>query len=142
MNNPAIVAQELDINYDASKEGIIIPSEWVQASIDAHVKLGIQPTGIKRAALDVADTGNDTNAFCIRHGIVVQHIEQWSGKDSDIFSTTAKAFTLCDFNGCKQLWYDGDGLGAGVRGDARVLNDDRIGNKKYKCIASLVPVPC
>jgi hypothetical protein len=45
IDNPVIVAQELDLNYQASAEGILIPSEWVQAAVDAHIKLGIQPSG-------------------------------------------------------------------------------------------------
>ncbi len=52
------VAQEIDINYSASVEGVLIPSAWVQAAIDAHIVLGIEPTGVRMGALDVADEGN------------------------------------------------------------------------------------
>jgi phage terminase large subunit len=36
-----------------------------------------------------------------------------------------KAFDLCDQHGLKRFDYDADGLGAGVRGDARVINEGR-----------------
>jgi hypothetical protein len=39
------LAQEVDIDYAASVEGVLIPSVWVQAAIDAHLKLNIEPTG-------------------------------------------------------------------------------------------------
>lgn len=128
--DPVTVAQEIDINYSASVEGVLIPNEWIQAAVDAHIKLEVDVSGIRKAGLDVADTGKDKNALSLRHGILLEHIEDWTGKESDIFATTAKAFGLCDIHGYKILDYDADGLGAGVRGDSRILNADRVGNQK------------
>jgi phage terminase large subunit len=73
----------------------------------------------------VADRGVDRNALAVRRGLLLEHVESWSGAGSDIFSTTAKAFRLCDERGLTAFRYDADGLGAGVRGDARVLNEKR-----------------
>lgn len=120
-----IVAQEIDMDMNASKEGILIPSEWVQAAIDAHIKLGIEPTGEISGALDVADEGIDLNAWAKRHGVVLQRVLAWSGKGSDTFRTTEKAFDLADEDGIDNWQYDADGLGAGIRGDARVINERR-----------------
>jgi phage terminase large subunit len=124
--DPVTVAQEIDIDYAASVEGVLIPSAWVQAATDAHEKLGIAVTGQRRGALDVADEGRDKNAFVIGHGILVEHIEDWSGKGDDIFGTVQKAFDLCDEHDLDEFDYDSDGLGAGVRGDARVVNERRV----------------
>jgi phage terminase large subunit len=124
--DPVVLAQEVDINYSASVEGVIIPSLWVQAAVDAHVKLGIEITGARSGALDVADRGMDKNAFAVRHGILLEHIEQWSGTDSgDLYASTARAFRLADDWRLPGFCYDADGMGAGVRGDARVLNAER-----------------
>ncbi len=135
INNPVIVAQELDINYSASIEGVVIPSSWVQAAIDAHVKLGIEPTGLRQASWDVADTGSDNNASAGRRGILLEAIEEWSGVNGDLLQSTAKVFMFCDDNKYTHLIYDADGLGAGVRGDARGLNDHRMGNTKINITA-------
>ena len=123
--DPVTVAQEIDIDYAASVEGVVIPSAWVQASIDAHVKLGIEPTGKKVGGFDVADEGKDANAFCFGHGILIEAIEEWSGKGSDIFASTQRAFGYCDENDCRTLKYDADGMGANVRGDGRIINESR-----------------
>jgi hypothetical protein len=120
-----VVAQELDINYSASVEGILIPSAWVQAALDAHRILGVAPTGARRAALDVADEGRDLNAFCGMRGPVLEVLEEWTGVGDDIFGTVQRAFDLCDTHEYKEIRYDADGLGAGVRGDARILNEGR-----------------
>lgn len=125
LDNPVVVAQEIDCNFSASVEGVVIPSLWVQAAVDAHIKLGIKPTGAKRAALDVADSGKDKNAFVVFEGILLTFASQWSGNDSDIFATTEKAMALCDEHGLEEFDYDADGLGAGVKGDARVCNEAR-----------------
>lgn len=123
--DPVTVAQEIDINYSASVEGVLIPSEWVQSAIDADKKLGLTITGRKRAALDVADEGADKNALACATGIRLDSVTEWSGVGSDILQTVAKAFNLCDQYGTDDLRFDSDGLGAGVRGDARALNAQR-----------------
>jgi hypothetical protein len=123
--DPVIIAQEIDLNYSAAVEGVVIPSSWVQAAVDAHTKLGIKPSGVKRAALDVADRGQDKNAMAFRHGILLTHAESWSGAKMDIYATTERAFRLCDEHGANGFDYDADGLGAGVRGDARKINEHR-----------------
>jgi phage terminase large subunit len=123
--DPVTVAQEIDINYSASVEGVLIPSEWVQSAIDADKKLGLTITGRKRAALDVADEGADKNALACATGIRLDQVSEWSGVGSDILQTVAKAFNLCDQYGTDDMRFDSDGLGAGVRGDARSLNEQR-----------------
>ncbi|WP_179995583.1 terminase [Acinetobacter sp. YH16053] len=121
-----VLAQEVDINYAASVEGVLIPSAWVQAAIDAHKKLNIQPTGDRIAGLDVADEGKDKNSIADRHGVVLKYLDTWSGKGDDIFGTTQKAMDHCQDRGINTMFYDADGLGAGVRGDARVINEKNL----------------
>lgn len=119
------VAQEIDINYAASTEGVVIPSAWAQACVDAHIKLGITPKGAKRGAFDVADEGKDKNAFAGATGILVDRLAEWSGKGSDIFASVERVFDYCDDWGLPEFCYDADGLGADVRGNARVINERR-----------------
>ena len=130
INNPVIIAQELDINYAASIEGVLIPSEWVQAAVDAHIKLAMEPTGARYAALDVADEGADLCAFAGGHGFLLDTLEEWSGKNSDTAATTARAFHLCDEGDYEWLLFDADGIGSACRGDARVLNAARAQYKQ------------
>lgn len=130
------VAQEIDINYSASVEGVLIPSAWVQAAVDAHIKLGIQPTGQRMGALDVADEGKDTNAFASRHGFLLEDIEEWSGKGDDIFGTVQRAFSICDKRRLEMYRFDSDGLGAGARGDARVINEQRKERRERQITAT------
>ncbi len=126
--DPVTVAQEIDINYSASVEGVLIPSAWINAAVDAHVALKLRPTGARRGAMDVADEGKDKNAFAGAKGVVVDRIAEWSGKGSDIFASTDRTFDLADEWEIREWKYDADGLGADVRGNARVINERRTIN--------------
>jgi len=121
-----VIAQEYDINYSASVSGVVIPNAWIQAAVDAHIKLGISPSGARRGALDVADEGPDLNAFAARHGILLESVEPWSGEGSDIFQTAEKAHGICRSQDLAGYRYDADGLGAGIKGDARQINDREV----------------
>lgn len=132
IDDPVVIAQEIDLNYLASVEGILIPPEWVQAAVDAHKKLDIQPEGRRILGFDVADKGRDKLAVCGRQGFMIEYLESWSGVGSDIFKSVEKVFGLCDILDYDAVEYDADGLGAGVRGDARVINERRVANGQRK----------
>ena len=126
--DPVTLAQEVNMDINASVEGVLIPSAWVQSAIDAHLKLGVDYVGEKTSGLDVADRGKDENSQAFRNGILLEDVKSWHGKTvEDIFGTTDRAFDNCDEKGYKKLRFDSDGLGAGVRGDGRVLNESRNG---------------
>lgn len=125
--DPVTIAQEIDLSYTASVTGVLIPSAWVQAAVDCDRKLGVTFRGVRRGALDVADEGIDLNAFAHGQGVRIEAVTDWSGKGDDIFGTVQRAFQICDDERLEQFEYDADGLGAGVRGDARVINAQRKG---------------
>lgn len=121
--NPIVIAQEYDLDYSASKEGVLIPAAWINAAIDANIALGIPVSGDTSAGLDVADEGIDLNCLAAKKGVTLQHIEAWSGKGGTIYRTTMRAINLCDDLGIDHFYFDSDGLGVGVRGDAEVINE-------------------
>ncbi len=134
--DPVVVAQEIDRDYSASVKGVVIPGAWVRSAIDAKKKLGIAPSGRKGLAFDVADEGEDKNAFARCEGTEVLETDEWSGKGADIFASTEYVFDVCDEHGYSEFRYDADGVGADVRGDARVINERRVVNhaRKIKAI--------
>lgn len=132
--DPVVVAQEIDRDYQASVHGIVIPGTWVRSAIGAREKLGIAPSGVRRMALDVADEGRDKNAAVAATGTEIDHVEEWSGKGGDIYQTVARVFELCEELEVPGFRYDADGLGAGVRGDARIMNQGRARDQQLRVV--------
>lgn len=127
-HGPTITAQEVDRNYSASVDGVIIPGLWVQAAVDAHLRLGLTITGIKEGALDVADLGKDKNGFAARHGVLLTNVDEWPGVDAgDPQATGARAMRMCDELELTGLIYDADGMGGpALRGPLQRMNADRL----------------
>lgn len=124
--DPVIVAQEYDCDFSASTEGQLIPTHLINSAIGAAQKLGIEVSGAKHAGFDVADEGRDKCAVALRHGIELNHLEAWNGKGSNVFKSTQRALGICDARGVRSLAADADGLGSSVRGDAEVINENRL----------------
>lgn len=122
-----VVKQEIDCDFAASLEGVCIPSQWVQAAIDIDKFLGIDmEVGAWRAALDIADRGNDKNAIVLTRGRKIKFAAQWSGKGSDTGYSVQRAMAICESHGIPSFDYDADGMGgAAVHSDARLINEAR-----------------
>ncbi len=119
-----VFAQEVDRNYAASVEGVIIPAEWVEAAIDAHIKLGFGDDGGWCAALDVADGGNDRNALVTRKGVVLKSAEEWGVRDTGV--TARRAVAAVTGLGSLHVQYDCIGVGSGVKAEINRLADDNL----------------
>lgn len=123
-----LFAQEVDRDYTSAVEGILIPSSHITAAIDAHIKLGFEKSGVKRAGMDVADEGRDMNGIAKRHGVVVDYARQWPDKDPA--EAGIKAINFCEDNNVEQLIFDSNGVGAGVKGQYRQMVKDRKEKKQ------------
>ncbi|MBC3540646.1 TerL protein [Rufibacter sp. H-1] len=117
-----LFAQEVDRDYSASLEGVIIPAKWVEAAVDAHIKLKFVATGEKVAALDVADEGGDKNALAMRYGVVLQYGEHWGEGDA---GESARRAVMESLNaGMGELYYDAVGVGAAVKSETNRMKKD------------------
>ena len=104
----------------------VIQPAWISAAIDAHIKLGIVPSGRKEGGFDVADDGPDANAVIFRQGIVATYAEEW--RDKDPVSAAAHAYAQCQAMGVEYLRYDDIGVGAGAKGQFRLLEQSQLDN--------------
>lgn len=116
-----VFAQEVDRDYSAAVDGIVIPRPWIVAAIDAHKKLGFAPLGAAISGLDVADQGGDKNAQAIRVGPMLTFLDSWAARDVGV--TTRRA--VGNLRGrTVSLQYDSVGVGAGVRSESNRLKID------------------
>ena len=119
-----VFAQEVDRNYSAAVAGVVIPSEWVAAAIDAHIALGFEATGPIVPALDVADEGGDRNALARRRGAVLLSVDEWG--EGDVGQTARRAIGALENDGPVSLQYDCIGVGAGVKSEANRLQAEGL----------------
>lgn len=107
----ATVAQEILRDPNASVEGVFIPSKYVEAAIDAHIRLKFAATGMRRVGFDIADV-SDARAVVGMHGVVVKLAKQ--KKQGDVTQAVPWAFELADEFRADALGFDADGMGGPV----------------------------
>lgn len=105
------VAQEIDRDPNASNTDAFIPAAWVSAAVDAHKRLGFDPSGVRVTGFDPADTG-DNKGVVNRWGSVVTEAVELT--DGDITAALPWAFGHADAHRSDMLLFDADGMGAPV----------------------------
>lgn len=94
-------------------EDAIIPAEWFDAAVDAHLKLNIEPRGQIIVAHDPSDKGPDDKGLCRRHGTVVLDVQARSDLDVNQGCDWAVGYAI-EHQADVYVW-DCDGMGAALR---------------------------
>ena len=102
-------------------ETSVIKRSWINAAINAHKKLGIDPVGIKRIGFDVADAGEDACAMVASHGPLSYWSDTWKAKEDEILKSCAKVWTEARDRGSR-IVYDAIGVGASSGAKFNELN--------------------
>lgn len=105
-------------------DDVVIKRSWIEAAIDAHIKLGIEPSGDKRIGFDVADGGKDLCSQIYRHGIVALWGEHWKGKEDELDESSKRVYNKA-VNVGADISYDSIGVGAGCGGHFKNANSER-----------------
>jgi len=100
-------------DYNDDVENSIIPADWFDAAIDAHIKLNLKPLGKRVVSHDPSDLGNDDKGLCFRHGSVVYDIQ--SNPHGDVNEGCDWATDYAISKNADVFIWDGDGLGIGLR---------------------------
>tara|TARA_R110000851_G_scaffold133381_3_gene268198 strand:- start:5025 stop:6695 length:1671 start_codon:yes stop_codon:yes gene_type:complete len=107
-----------------SVENALVMSEWFDACIDAHKKLGFEPRGSKIAAHDPSDTGPDSKGYVERHGVVITDIQEM--EDGNVNDGGHWASALALSSGVDYFTWDCDGMGVAL---AEQMSKDFDGKK-------------
>lgn len=100
-------------HYLDEVENAIIQTEWFDAAIDAHVKLGWEPKGVKVVSHDPSDKGPDAKGLAYRHGAVFLDICDKTGLDVNEGCDWATGYAI--ENQADVYIWDCDGMGAALR---------------------------
>lgn len=126
-----IFAQEVDRNYSAAVSNTIIPYHYIEAAVDAHLRIPCLMQAQHAipnawtAGLDVADGGIDRNALAIRQWIILRDVQEWGERDTGV--TTRRAIVATRQRQNMNVMYDAIGVGAGVKTEYnRITIDEQI----------------
>lgn len=118
--DPVILAQEIDINYEASVTNAFIPGDAVikamgkgPADVEAH--------GPVIWGLDVARFGDDVSVLVRRRGRVVQGVERWRKVDTQFLAQAVWEKAKAAQPKVDQIAVDDIGVGGGVTDRLREL---------------------
>lgn len=115
----------------SNNERAIIKSDWLESATDAHIKLGIDPTGMRRVGFDVADDGSDLNAIAVTHGQLCFFVDKWKGLEDELLKSATRAYDEAVKHGAS-IDYDSIGVGAMAGAKFKELNKSKRGRVNYR----------
>lgn len=112
-------------------EGAVIKRSWIEASIDAHIKLGFEPEGRRCIGFDVADDGEDACANVFMHGSVALWCEEWRAKEDELLKSCSRTFQNALLRKA-EIRYDCIGVGATAGAKFDELNQPKQSFEKVR----------
>lgn len=112
-HDTAGLAQEIHIDFQASVDGVCLPSKWIKAGVNYLDLQTYKGDLTPHAGYDVGLTA-DSNVVAIKRGPILVGLEEWGEKNTN--ASTHKVVGICNDNDIEYLFFDGIGIGAGVAG--------------------------
>lgn len=108
-------------------DDVLIKRSWIEASIDAHIKLDIEISGAKKIGFDVADSGKDLCAVTYIYGIAALWGDSWKGREDELLMSCKRVYAAAIERGAEVI-YDSIGVGASAGSKFQEMNEARIEN--------------
>lgn len=108
---------------------VIIKQSWIDAAIDAHLRLKFQAEGKKIIGFDVADDGNDKCANVFAHGSIALWCEEWKGQEDELLKSCSRTYRNA-LERDAEIGYDCIGVGASAGAKFDELNN--VGSAKLR----------
>lgn len=110
---------------------VVIKRTWIEAAIDAHLKLGFGPEGASKLGFDVADDGADKCANTHVHGSVALWCDEWKGREDELLKSCSRTYREAEKRGA-MIRYDSIGVGAHAGAKFDELNDANSKKIRYE----------
>lgn len=107
-------------------DNAVIKRSWLEAAVDAHIKLGIDMSGARTVGYDVADSGEDKNAAIAFNGSICIEVDEWKAPEDELAKSANRAWSHTKGG---RLVYDSIGVGAHV---GSTLKTAGIGSGYFK----------
>lgn len=112
-------------------DSVVIKLSWIESAIDAHIKLGFEPSGKRVIGFDVADSGDDKCANVYAHGSVALWADEWAGGEDKLLQSCMRTYDAAVMRGA-EIRYDCIGVGATAGAKFDELNEAQGRAVKYQ----------
>ena len=103
---------------------VLIKRSWIEASIDAHIKLGIEISGEHKIGFDIADGGKDLCSQIHTRGILSYWGESWKAGEDELLQSATRVYNAALKNNASII-YDAIGVGASAGAKFNEINEER-----------------
>lgn len=100
-------------HYYDEFDNSIIKSDWFDAAVDSHLRLGFSAIGQRVLSYDPSDEGGDDKALVVRCGSVIEKCRTLA--EGDIASGTDWALEYANHYECDVFTWDCDGMGIALK---------------------------
>lgn len=108
----------------------IFKRRWLDACIDAHIKLNVTLAGRNIIGFDPADAGEDKSAVAEKIAGVFTHIEDWASAEDELVQNARQVWTRARTSGCT-VSYDTIGIGSFIGGYIDEINRKEGANVEH-----------
>lgn len=108
----------------------VIKLKWIQAAIDAHLKIDGMFSGSHTLGYDIADDGGDTNATILAKGSVAIECDEWKGLEDELLKSCRRAYSNA-LRVNAHINYDSIGVGATAGAKFEEINEARSLDNGY-----------
>lgn len=105
-------------------DSVVIKRSWIEAAMDAHLKLGFEPAGEHVIGFDVADSGQDKCANVAAHGSVALWCDEWKAGEDQLLKSCTRTYRAAESRGARLIRYDSIGVGASAGAKFDELNQE------------------
>lgn len=102
----------------------VINMAWIEAAIDAHIKLDVEPTGRDQIGYDIADGGADRCATVGFKGLLACTADEWHAGEDELEKSGLRVYNAA-LESKAHVVYDSIGIGAQTGAYFNSLNDAR-----------------
>lgn len=110
-----LIAQELDLDFTGSVQGVCIPGQWVRAAVDLIDPGDERVAGLAREAGQDVGEEHDLSVYISRRGPACVRVEAWTGCMPR--ETAWLGRDLCLEDQVTVYRFDATGIGSGVAGE-------------------------
>ena len=108
-------------------ESAIIKRSWLNAAVDAHIKLNVEPMGAKRIGFDVADSGGDKCVNLYAYGCLAVEQDSWKANEDELMKSCRRTYGNAQ-RLAASVTYDATGVGAFCGSKFEEINEDEDGS--------------